>query len=313
MGNVAQYPTISDRAVVSYIMQGLEGAAKNSWVPTIANEFTSDQAAEDYAGLGNTPMMREWIGSKQQKQLREYSLRISNKDWESTLRVFRKDLRRDKTGQLQARIGELSQRSVEHEAKLISDLIENGAGTTLGSCYDGKALFADDHSVGDSGTIDNKIDYNVTTTTAPTAAEAAGSILEAITKLYAFKDDTGEPTNQNLRSFMLMVPVPLWAPYAQALTKEALASGQDNPLLGLGFKFQLVANPRLTWTDKFAMFALDTAWKPFIVQTEAPPSVEILGEGSDYAFFNAAHLFSVIKSGNVGYGRFDKAIQVTLT
>lgn len=312
MSNVAQHQIISDRAVRSFIFQGLDGAARNSWVPSLANQFTSDQASETYAGLGNVPMMREWIGGKHMHALREYSLTLTNKDYEATLRVFRKDLRRDKTGQLLARIGELSDRVVEHEAKLVSTLTLNGA-TSGNNSYDGVTFFNDAHINGDSGSIDNSIAFDVTTTTAPTATEAAGAVLAAIQALYGFKDDTGEPTNQNARSFVVMVPTSLWAAFATALTKENLASAADNPLLGLGFDIELVPNARLTWTDKFAVFIKDASFKPFIVQIEALPAVEVLVEGSDYAFWNAAHVYSVIKSGTVGYGRWDKAILVTLT
>lgn len=310
--NPAQLPTISDRAVVSYILQGLEGAATNFWANNVANRFDSNMATERYAGLGNVPMMREWIGSKNEKQLREYSLTISNKDWESTLRVFRRDLQRDKTGQLMAKIGDLAQRNIEHEAKLVSQLIDSGNASTYGTAYDGVNFFATTHVVGDSGTLSNLITYDAAVVATPTTVEFATAILNMVTQLFGFKDDTGEPTNQNANDFLLMVPTNYWSIAAQALTKDRLANNTDNPLLNLGLQFQLVQNPRLTATDVIYLFVKNTSWRPFIIQTENGPSVEVLGEGSDYAFFNAAHLYSVIKSGNVGYGRFDKAVRLQI-
>ncbi len=312
--NAAQYPNISDKAVIGYILQDLEGATKNSWANTIANRFQSTTASELYAGLGLAPMMREWIGPKLAKQLKEYLFRIDNKDWEATLEVKRKDLQRDKTGQLMARIGQFASRAVEHEEKLLSALIDGGDGTTNGTAYDGQNYFSDTHSVGASGTIDNNISSDVTTTTAPTAAEMSIAIMASIQALYGFKDDTGEPSNQNERSFLIMVPTPFWAAAITAVSKDRLGSTSiDNPLLGIGLNLQVVQNPRLSWTTKFATFAIGGATKPLIIQEENPPSVEVLAEGSDYTFNNQAHLYSLIKSGNVGFGRWDKAVLTTLT
>jgi len=310
--NPAQLPNISDKAVISYILQDLSGATTNSWAGRIANRFQSTTASELYAGLGNAPLMREWVGAKLAKQLKEYPFRIDNKDWESTLEVKVKDLQRDKTGQLMMRTAQLAMRSIEHEEKLLSQLIDGGDGTTYGNAYDGTTYFSDTHSIGSSGTIDNSITYDVTTTTAPTSTEMSAAIMASIQALYAFKDDTGEPSNQNEREFIIMVPTVFWSAAITAITKDRLSANADNPLLNIGLNLSVVQNPRLTWTTKFATFAVSGPVKPLIIQEENPPMVEVLGEDSDWKFHNASHLYSLIKSGNVGYGRWDKAVLTTL-
>lgn len=312
MPNAAQFPNISDKAVIGYILQDLDGATKNSWANRISNRFQSTVASELYAGLGLAPVMREWIGAKLAKQLKEYPFRIDNKDWESTLEIKRKDLNRDKTGQLLMRIGQFAARAVEHEEKLLSALIDGGNGSTLGTAYDGANFFSDSHSVGNSGTIDNNVSYDVTTTTAPTSAEMSAAIMQSIQTLYGFKDDTGEPTNQSEKEFIIMCPTSLWSAAITAITKDRLSANTDNPLLNIGLNLSVVQNPRLTWTDKFATFAVGGATKPLIIQEESAPSIEVLAEGSDWAFHNQSHLYSLIKSGNVGFGRFDKAVLTTL-
>jgi len=311
--NAAQLPNISDKAVVSYILQDLEGATLNSWAGRLANRFQSNSASELYAGLGLPPVMREWIGPKLAKQLKEYPFRIDNKDWESTLEIKRKDLQRDKTGQLTMRTAQFAQRAAEHEEKLLSQMIDAGDASTYGTAYDGANFFSDSHSVGASGTIDNNIDFNVGTATAPTSTEMSAAIMAAIQTLYSFKDDTGEPTNQNEKEFVIMVPTVFWSAAITAVTKDRLSANADNPLLNIGLGLSVIQNPRLTWTTKFAVFASGGASKALIVQEESAPEVEVLAEGSDWAFHNQSHLYSLIKSGNVGYGRFDKAVLTTLT
>ena len=117
--------------------------------------FNSDQESETYKWLGMVPMMREWIGDKQAKGFRDNGITVINKEFEATLEVLSKWLRRDKTGQLAVRIGELAQRANGHCANLLSTLITNGTGSTSVLCYDGQYFFDSDHSEGDSGTQKN--------------------------------------------------------------------------------------------------------------------------------------------------------------
>jgi hypothetical protein len=75
----------------------------------------------------------------------------------------------------------------------------------------------------------------------------------------------------------------------------------------------VVVNPRLTWTTSFAVFVAGANSKPLAVQTEVAPMISVLGAGSDYHFHNKARLYSVDKTGNVGYQNFLKACYVTMT
>lgn len=316
----SQYPLITSKGVIGMMFQAMEAAERKSWLPLIANEFTSDQATETYAGLGTVPQMREWLGGKNAHSFTQQSLTISNKDWESTIEVRVKDLRRDKTGFLQARIGELAQRAVGHQSKLISDLIEVGDGTTLGACYDGKAFFADDHSVGSSGTIDNEADSDISeapvanhgTTTNPSPGELIHAVMDGVQRIQSFKDDHGEPINENASSFVVMVPVTFSKAARLAMSQQSIGDGESNPLLADSMNYTIAVNPRLTWTTKLAVFRADAPFKSFISQIEAGEMFKALAEGSDYEFTNNAHLYSVEKCGNVGYGRFDQACLVTL-
>ncbi len=326
-----QFDYIGVKGVIGFYFQALEQFSGQAWTSRIANTFRSSQDTETYAGLGTAPQLREWIGGKQPKGLTEQSLRITNKDWESTLRIKNKDRRRDKTGQLIAKMGELAQRSVVHDAKLLSALINVGDGTTLATCYDGKALFADDHSVGASGTIDNNVGVDISalptgdttgshgSVTAPSVGEMALSIQAGIKQILSFKDDQGEPANEFATSFDIMVPIGLSDVADAAINSVYLAQGMSNPTLatqspsGSRIQKSIIVNPRLTWTDKFAVFRSDAPFKSLIIQLEMDPVMKALAEGSDNEFLNNEVLFSVEKSGNVGLGRFDQCALVTMT
>lgn len=325
-----QYDVIGVKGVIGYYFQALEQYTGQSWTSRIANTFLSTQDTETYGGIGNVPQLREWLGGKQPNTFSEQSVKITNKDFESTIRIKNKDRRRDKTGQLSARMGELAQRALAHDAKLLSAIIDAGSGTTVATAYDGKAMFATNHVVGGSGTINNAISVTIASlptgdttgshgsTTAPSVGEMALSIMAGIKQIFGFKDDKGEPINEFANEFEIMVPVGLSDAAQAALTSVYLAQGMSNPTLiqaspsGNLVKRNLIVNPRLTSTTKFYIFRSDAPFKSLIVQTELAPMMKALAEGSDNEFMNNEVLFSVEKSGNVGIGRFDQACQVTL-
>ncbi len=230
MGMTAQFQTISSKGVIGILLESLDDAFSKSWASLVANQYDSNQSLETYAGVGNVPQMREWIGEKQIKSLNPGSFTILNKDFEATLRIFTKDLDRDKTGQLRQRIGEFSMRAAEHQEVLLSALIDTGDDADLGTTFDGQYFFDTDHSFGDSGTINNDISFDVTTTTAPTPTEAAAAMLAGATAIYGFKDDQGQPKNGSVRNFNVMVPLPFMPAFAQALSLTFLGSGVSNPM-----------------------------------------------------------------------------------
>jgi hypothetical protein len=325
MPNPAKYLVTSQRDAIGLFFQIYEQAVNASWVSELSNTFTSNQSVETYAGIGNAPALREWVGGRLAKSLAEYSRTVTNKDYEATLEVFRKDIKRDKTGQLAVKIMGLAQRAAEHDEKLLSGLIDVGTGSTLDAAYDGQHFFDTDHSVGSSGTMDNDIVFDISdspsaidgTASAPSPENFAFAYLQAVKQLQTFKDDQGEPINHNMQSVVVMVPTGM-APFARAgLFSETFGGGATNPAFAArspsgAVTARLVVNPRLTWTESFAVFRSDSPTKPYLIQIEESPVMEIIGEGSEYAFDHAAHKYGVRKSGAVASWDFTKACYVTL-
>ena len=275
---------------------------------------TSDQESETYKWLGMAPAMREWVGGRVAKGFRDNGITIVNKTFEATLEVLLDEIRRDKTGQVMVRVRELAGRTNAHWAKLLSTLIIAGEAAV---CYDGQYFFDTDHAEGDSGTQSNDIDSNIGTTTAPTAAEMETSILKAVEAIIGFKDDQGEPMNEEATSFLVMVPVPFMSAAAAALKNPVITDGsgsRTNTITNLGgFSFELAVNPRLTWTTKFATFRTDGMTKPFIRQEEEGVTVSAIAEGSELEFRENKHHYGVKAIRNVGYGYWQHACLTTMT
>lgn len=306
--------SLSSRAIIGEFYNTLEQNTGALWVPGTSMLMTSDQESETYKWLGMAPAMREWVGGRLAKGFRDNGITITNKTFEATLEVLLDELRRDKTGQVMVRVRELAERTNAHWAKLLSTLIVAGESAV---CYDGQYFFDTDHVEGDSGSQSNDISYNAGTTTAPTASEMESAILEAVQKILGFKDDQGEPMNEEAKSFLVMVPVPFMAATAAALKNPVItdaAGSRTNTITSLGgFQFELAVNPRLSWTDRFATFRTDGQTKPFIRQEEEGVTVSAIAEGSELEFRENKHHYGVKAIRNVGYGYWQHACLTTLT
>lgn len=310
---------ITERQIIGEFYKTLAQDEGAGWLPLITNYFTSDQASEEYGWLGMAPALREWVGGRNAKGFRENSLTIINKHYEATLDILLRDLRRDKTGQVMVRIQEMARRTNAHWHSLISTLILNGPSTT---CYDGQYFFDTDHSEGDSGTQDNDIEVDISAlpvatngvVTAPSVEELQLSIAKGIAQIVSFKDDRGEPMNEDASAFLVMVPVALMNVAMQAVATPVQVDASQTALTALkqNFSITAAANARLTWTDEFAVFRTDSAVKPFIRQEETAVDLKVKGEGSEYEFDNDAHQYGVDTWRNVGYGYWQNACLVTM-
>lgn len=311
---------LSSRAVIGMYYARLEANPGLAWVDGVSNLFQSNQEIETYPFIGQSPAMREWIGGRHAKGLSGNSLQIANKDYEATLDIEIKDLRRDKTGQIQARVSEFVDRSISHWASLLSTLIINAPSTT---CYDGQYYFDTDHSEGSSGTQSNDISVDISTlptvvagtVTAPSVEEMQQSILLGIAQILGFKDNQGEPMNENASQFLVIVPVSLYLTAISAVKTASATSALNNnmnPALIEGLQISVQMNPRLTWTDSFAVFRTDSPIKGLIRQTEFDGGIKMKGENSEYAFDNRAIQIGIEASRNVGYGYWQRACYVTM-
>ena len=321
---------LSSRAIIGRLYYKIEQGGRQSWVPRVTRMFKTDQASETYNWLGQSPKLREWKGERLAKGLRENGLTITNKLFEATLDVDVQELRRDKTGQVMARVDDLGARANQHWAVLCSDFINNGhIGTGPGLlAYDGQFFYDTDHK--DPGAEnqtnqDNDLTSDISTlpvaqhgsTTAPSVGEMSLSILAAIQAILGFKDDVSEPINDMVTNFLIMVPTNLYAVTASAITAQFVDGNQSNPIKGSALTLIPQINSRLTATDTFFVFRMDGPVGALIRQvevdnqggqdasdadSEADVIVSAIAEGSEEEMKFHRHLYGIEASRNVGYG-----------
>ena len=311
---------LTSRAVRGMLYNALSVDAGIGVVDAISNYFPSDQAEEIYAFLSQSPMLREWVGGRNAKGLRENNFSIRNKHFEATLKVMLSQLRRDKSSQLQMRINELARRNSSHWYSLVATLL--AAGET-GVCYDGDYFFGTAHSEGASGTQSNLLSIDISgfpvvtsgTATLPSVAAYQFVIAQCVQQIVGFKDDQGEACNTDARNFLVMCPVGHMNVAMQAVATPAQVAETQSALQALKGKFSISVEPIVglsTWTDSLAVTRTDSNFKPFIRQQETDISIKTKGEGSDYEFDSDAHMHGIDVWRNAGYGDWKNIVKATM-
>ncbi len=307
---------LQSRDIIPLIVSALD-APPAPWFDMLANRVTSDKDSEVYTWLGSAPRMRAWKGGRKPATLGQNEFRVPNLEFEASLEIPTRWLKRDHTGQIRMKIGEMGESAADHKFELISATIDSAPSTV---CYDGQYFFDTDHQEGESAAQSNITSVDIATPTAPTAAEMETAILTAIQNMYGVTDDKGRKTNGSAKSFSVMVPLPFMKALATALKADVLLEGgqarsSNMRAVGslMGLTIEGIVNPRLTWTDKFAVFRNDAAIKPFVYQVEEEPITSVLAEGSDEEVKNKRWLFAIDASYNTGLNQWRGAQLAQLT
>lgn len=308
------YSAVTVKGIMGQFYRRFEDVLSKSWASRIALIIPSNQEVETYRLLGMVPAIREWKGGRLLKALRTDGFTITNKPFEGTLPFSLEDWRRDKTGQLMIRMGDLARRAAQHPEALITTAIEAN-----GLSYDGQNFFDTDHALGSSGTQINALAaaqvpaLNVVTAAAPTEDEMVDVLIGVISYQYGLKDDQGEPINGDAKKWIVMVPPNLMGSTQAAIRSKLRKSGSDAATQHQDFEISCIVNPRLTSATVFYVFREDVEMKSMILQEELAPETQVIGEGSEEAFKNRRILAGVFCSRNVGYGEPLHAAKCTLS
>lgn len=303
---------LSSRAVRGLIQQSLVRTQVDPWVGMVTQEFSSDQVSEVYRWLSDVPSLQLWKGGRNIKELIAHGIEITNEEYEAGIQVSKSERRRDKLGQLNMKIADLSRRVASHWTKLVTELLEANP-----TAYDGVSFFSSSHTEQDSGTQDNNISVNVGTPAAPTAAEVKTAVLTAVQELMGYKDGAGEPVSEDASKFLVLTPTNMFAETAAALGNSVIVesgAAVTNVIATIsGFGFAQAVNPRLTANDVLYVARADSPIPAVIRQDEFGPNISAKAEGSDYEFDTNLHQYGVDVNRAVGPGRWQNIVKVTLT
>jgi phage major head subunit gpT-like protein len=265
-------------------LQSFEAAQNADPWQRLVMEVPSTTLTETYEWLGSVPKMSEWVDERLLGDLSEESFSLTNKHYEATIAVDRNALEDNRLGMILPRVRQLGEEAARYPRELVLDVIKNG--TTL-TGYDGKALFADDHSGGD----------NLLGGTGTTVANLQADISAVFAAMREFQDDRGRV--MNIVPDLVVVPAELEFPMRQAL-KAGQIDGTDNVYAGL---CDVMVAPELTDADDWYAFATNRAMKALIYQVRKQPEFVALDAADDYAnFMRRELLYGVDARCAVGVG-----------
>lgn len=110
----------------------------------VATTVPSSTTSNTYGWLGDMPMLREWIGDRTVKDIKENGYVITNKLFEGTVGVPRTAIEDDQVGMYRPLMEGLGKSAAQFIDKTVFSLLKNGETT---ACYDGQNFFGSSHPV----------------------------------------------------------------------------------------------------------------------------------------------------------------------
>ena len=259
----------------------------------VASVIESGKESESYAWLSDAPSVREFVGERDIKSIGEEHFYLANKTWEATIGVKRETIDDDQYGQLKIRIADLAYEAACHKDKLVFDMLTNGRNIP---CYDGKSLFATNHTYTGKGA------YRSGQSNLGTAELGKESLQDAISGMMNLKRSNGEPGG--------VIPDCLIVPPALAWTAKELvnsvynpsatgAAGAANPLQGT---LEIIVTPYLTGQANWFVACTKRPVKPVILQERQGVEFEALEGASQNGFMRNEYTYGISARYNAGPG-----------
>lgn len=258
--------------------------ANLSYVRQLAATFVSNQAKEEYAGVGQAPKLEPFKGEHHYSELGEDALEVRNTKHTGGIEIPKETFLDDKTGDIRQRMADLATGVQDHRDEQIFDVLFNGASTKY-KCYDGKKLFAADHKTRDSGTQSNDLSYSdATTGNDPTPLELGNAIIFTILEMMKINDDRARKMNKNARNFLVIVPMNMAAAAMAAINADVIqgAAGTLDNVFKKQNRFSISIEPEPDWTDDDAIVVARTDGpKPILLQEKRGIETHIHGPGTE--------------------------------
>ncbi|HDS1152676.1 TPA: Mu-like prophage major head subunit gpT family protein [Pluralibacter gergoviae] len=129
----------------------------------IATEVPSSSASNTYGWLSDLPEIKEWIGERQLAVLSQQGYTVTNRTWESSIRVKRETIEDDQLGQFSIIASGFGRKIGVFPDTLAFKLLSKGFSSL---CFDGQYFFDTDHPMA-GGTYSNIVGDIATDTGEP--------------------------------------------------------------------------------------------------------------------------------------------------
>jgi phage major head subunit gpT-like protein len=277
-------------------------------------------ASVDFPFVGFLRNMEEFNGTRTHQTFPEgHYFTVTNKEWDMAVDIRARHMKRaaQSTGiagldMYRRRIAEMPKMIKDHPIELAFDMMEAGAASTYGTCFDGQNLYDTTHDYSDSAGTQN----NIYTGTGVTAATLHADILGVIARFQSFyynqQMENGTTKKRKLNDGMakplIVAPVELHGVLFDLQTKATLATGETNSLQG---RFDFTTKHFTDTNDWYANLIDDPIFKPFLYQVEEYPVLDMPTPQDESYRERDVYSYGARGSYNVAYGAWWKTIKVT--
>ncbi len=231
-----------------------------NWYDKISTTIPSSTKTNTYGWAADLPQMREWVGERVVRNMKEYSYTLQNLKFELTYAVSRSDIEDDSLGLYTMTFAGLGTQAKKHPDLLLKTTIQAGANT---ACYDGVSFFNTAHPIDSldlaKGTFSN---YS-----ASGMALTAANYETVRATMMAYKGTSG--LELGIQPNILLVP-PALEIAAKRIVKSSMvpsAAGtapEDNQLFGTA---DIIVAPELSnQPTRWYLLCTTTGIMPFIYQ-----------------------------------------------
>lgn len=260
----------------------------------------SGGASETYEFFGSVPQMTEWVDEIQGAEVIAGSYTLLNKDWGSFIKVRKSLINDNRLAQATPNVAKMARRAATWQVPNIRKLLAAASGTTLGVCFDGKALIAADHQSGKSGAL-----TNIVTGTGITYDKISDDWNAALVLAATWLDDQGEPMEIEEDYFDTAI-----VPPNGAMRKAFQTLVQGKQPLGSpdmsGMIRRVIVDPSLADTNDWYAVSTSGEFRPFLYQEREAPHTAT--ETSEKSLF----IDMIVKArGAFGFGDWKTIVKVT--
>ncbi len=238
-----------------------------------------------------------------------YRITVTNESYGKKVTVRREDFERASEVQNldlpKRHIEGLAVLAKDHPVETALTMIENGAGSTYGTCFDGKNLFATDHFYGSATSQSNLL-----TGTGSTMTYVLADLKKAIDALHGFVYPQGnrkKKCNKDVKPLVLC-PTQMRSIFLDILKSDFIGSS-SNPLKGA---FELADE---SFADANDFYVIDTNNDGNPLNSAIINPVELQPEltnniGQESATMDGQYKWQVMYRAGFGYGAWWKIVKV---
>ena len=296
----------------------------SGWINELCMSTTTNQPqGETYGLLQAIGGFQKWQGPVTADSLVTWNKSVKPDSYHNSVHVPRLEWTFDHFNVLRPQVQEMAIEADNFRFKLVTDRINNGHSETG---IDDANFFSTTHSWNGGTNQSNLVSTNLNSLpaavrgalTVPSAEEAGRLMMLGARTIVAFKNTRNTSQIIPTARFIVMVPISLVEPFAEAIGQTTYSYGVGNPIAtlsraNLNFTFSVIANPLLNFTDSIAMFRVDAPLKPFILQELSPLSLEVFAEGTEYYKLNNQALVSARWEGATANWMWLNALKLTMT